>query len=209
MTDTELTGSPQTFDLIGAIEGTTFPQAEVPFLFDAEAANAVGNMKSELHRLAMLGRTDEHDALEEVYFNALEALKAITFRVTVKSVPRKVKKAVLAEADAKYPSEFNPLTGVEKQNFDKLEFYNLLNWRAHIVKFEDPSGKVVEGPLDKDLVEKLLDNAPEASIAAVSAAIEELETGAKSGYEEAVRNLDFLSQPSPEESPVDTPQPSE
>ena len=208
MTD-EITGDPGTFDLLGAIEGTTFPETTVPFLFDAEAANALAAINREMQKALILERKDEYEALEVSYGAAREALKGATFEVTLKSIPRKVKKAILAEADAKYKPKHNALTGREEDNFEKVEFYNLLTWRAHIVKFTDPTGKVVNGPLDRELVGKLLDNAPEASIAAVSEAIDDLENGSKAGYEQAVQMLDFSVGHSPEESPDDTPQPSE
>lgn len=206
MTDqaSDLTGPPETFDLIGAIEGTTYPEADVRFLFDAKAANALAALDSELKKNLALGRTDEYNAIEPVFFDAIENLKAATFTVTVRSTPRKVRKAVLAEADAKYPVQRNALTGVEEPNFEKQEFLNVLTWRAHIVKFTDPGGKVVQGPLDRALVEKLLDEAPDASIAAVSEKIDELQNGAAAGYGMAVRNLDFSSERSPEGSPGDT-----
>ena len=44
--DTTLTGPPETFDLIGAIEGSTFPETTVRFLFDSAAAKEVfGDLK--------------------------------------------------------------------------------------------------------------------------------------------------------------------
>lgn len=196
--DTTLTGPPETFDLIGAIEGSTFPETTVRFLFDSAAATSIAQTNLELQKLLALGRSDEYETLEKVYFDAIEALEPVTFKVTVKSVPRKVKKAVFAELDAAHPPKVNVLTGIEEQSVDRIEFYNVLNWRAHIIRFEDPQGRVVDGPLDRDLIQKLLDNAPEASIAAIENAIEELETGSKAGYEQAVRNIDFLSEASQE-----------
>jgi hypothetical protein len=204
-----LNPNPDTFDLLAAIEGTSFPEDEVPFLFDAEAANAVANMKKKLDDLKLLARIDEYNELEAVYEKAVEALRAVTFTVTVRAVPREVKKAALLAADAKYAPELNPLTGVEKPNFEKLEYLNTLNWQAHIVRFTDPDGRVVDGPLGIETVQKILDKAPEASIAAVQRAIDDLETGAKAGYETLVAGIDFLPEPSPEAEHESTPQPSE
>jgi hypothetical protein len=204
-----ITGAPETFDLIAAIEGTSYPEDTVRFLFDARAANALAALQGELNKLLTLGRKDEYNDLEPVYEKALEDLKDSIFTVTVRAVPREVKKAALLAADAKYPPELHPLTGVEKDNFEKLEYLNVLNWQSHIVKWEDPQGRVVNGPLDTDLVQKILDKAPEASIEAVTRKINELETGAKAGYERAVQELDFLSGASHEAEPADTPQQSE
>lgn len=205
----EITGSPETFDLIGAIEGTTFPEKTVDFLFDAAAANTLAAINRELEKFLALGMTDSYNDLEKVYFKAIEDLKDHIYKVTVRAVPRKTRKGILAEADAKYPVKRNAITGQEEPDFDKMEFLNLLTWRAHIQKFEDPQGRVVTGPLPRETVEHLLDNAPDASIAAVSQAIDDLTNGAQAGYEQAVRNLDFLSEPSPEGEQEGTPQASE
>lgn len=201
--------SPETFDLVAAINGTTYPDDEVMFLFDERAANAIASLDAELKKNLALGRVDEYNEIEKVYFEAIENLKPIMFKVTVKSVPREVTKAVLAEADAKYPKKINQLTGVEEFNEAKEEFFNVLNWRAHISKFEDPSGKVVYGPLPKEHIELLLNKGPKASLRAVGEKIVELDNGASAGYEQAVRNLDFLSKPSPGDTAGDTPPVSE
>lgn len=200
---------PGSFDLIDAINGTTYPEEEVPFLFDARAANAIAGLDAELKKNLALGRVEQYEEVEKVYFEAIENLKPAMFKVTVKSVPREVKKAIIAKADAKHPKEFNALTGAEEVSDEKEEYFNVLNWRAHISKIEDPSGRVIHGPLPEDHIQLLLDKGPDASLAAVASKIAELESGAASGYEQAIRNLDFLSKPSPEGQADDTPQQSE
>jgi hypothetical protein len=198
---TDVTPDAAAFDLVAAINATTYPEDEVLFLFDEAAANAIAALDAELKKNLALGRAEQYEEVEKVYFDAIENLKPITFKVTVRSVPREVTKAVIAEADAKYPKKFNALTGVEEVSDEKEEFFNVLNWRAHIVKFEDPNGKVVHGPLPKEHIELLLNKGPKASLAAVGAKINELDSGAAAGYEQAVRNLDFLSKPSHEGTP--------
>ena len=201
---TDVTPDSATFDLVAAINATTYPEDEVLFLFDEAAANAIAALDAELKKNLALGRVEQYEEVERVYFDAIENLKPIIFKVTVRSVPREVTKAVIAEADAKYPKKFNALTGVEEVSDEKEEFFNVLNWRAHIAKFEDPSGKVIHGPLPKEHIELLLNKGPKASLAAVGAKINELDSGAAAGYEQAVRNLDFLSGHSAGESPEDT-----
>lgn len=202
--------NPVGFDLVAAINGTTYPEEEVLFLFDERAVNTLAALSAEMNKNLVLERKEAYEDVERLYEQTLEAVKSILFKVTVRSVPREVTKAVIAEADAKYPKKFNALTGAEEFNEEKEEFFNVLNWRAHIVKFEDPTGKVLEGPLPKEHIELLLNKGPKASLKAVGAKIAELDSGAAVGYEAAVRNVeDFLASPSPEATPVDTPQQSE
>lgn len=210
MTDeTELTGSPETFDLLGAIEGTTYPEVDVPFYFDAESALLISNMNKELQKLAALGRIEQYEALEPVFFEAVEALKDSQFTFTLKSVPRKVKKAWVAKAQAKFPDKQADALGNVQPNIEGFQYVELLQWQSYLIKITDPTGKVSLGPFPEATVSKLMDEAPEASLQAVSEAISELDEGVKSGYEVAVRNLDFSSAPSPAAQPDDTPQPSE
>lgn len=209
MTDDELTGSSTTFDLVAAIEGRTYPELDVRVYFDETAANAIGALNAELTRLAALGRTEEYGALEPVFDQAITDLKDSEFTFTLRSVPRKVKKAWLAKAQAKFPDKKPDKNGNQEPNFDGFQYVELLQWQSYIVKITDPTGHVNSGPFAESLIQKLMDEAPEASLQAISAGIEELDNGSKAGYETAVRNLDFLSSASHEASADDTPPPSE
>lgn len=188
----ELTGPATELDLIAAIEGTTHPEAEVKFLFDERAANTIAAIDRELQKHLALGKTDEYEALEKVYFKAIEDLKPALHTVTVKSATRKVKKAILAKVEAEFPTKKTALGQIDDSNaLEQLERYQILTWQSRIVKWESPSGEVLIGPLDEATIAKLIDEAPEASVAAVADAIEELDNGSKAGYEQAIRNLDF------------------
>ena len=193
MTD-DITPDPGTFDLIGAIDGTVRPEETVRFLFDERAAQAVANIEDELKRLAMLGKTDEYDALDKVKDQLIEDLKGSIYTVTLRSIPRKVKKAIFEAVEAKHPDKKSPL-GIAEPNYDGVEYLNTLKWQAQIVGFESPDGKKAGIPLSEAEVQYLLDNGPEASLAAVAEGIEKLETGPKSGYDQVVQGLDFLSKP--------------
>lgn len=205
----ELTGDPITFDLIGAIEGTTYPETEVRFYFDARAAQQIHGMNKRLTLLGALGRTEEYEELEPQFFQAIEDLKDKEYIVTVRGVPREVKKAWVAKAQAKHPDKKPNKDGYQEPNVAGMAYVQLLQWQSHIVSIANPEGKVNTGPFEESVIESLLNRAPDASLAAVAEAIEELDTGTKSGYEEAVRNRDFLSEPSPEESLDSSPAPSE
>lgn len=208
MTD-DLTGDALGFDLLGAIEGTTFPEAEVDFWFDAAAANLVNSLNKRLTLLGTLGRVEEYEALEPVFNDALANLADSKYTVTVRGVPREVKKAWVAKAEAKHADKKPDKNGFVEPNLKALQYIQLLQWQSQIVKIENPEGKVNTGPFDEAIIDNLLNKAPEASLSAVAAAIEELDTGAKAGYEVAVRNLDFSQEPSAEEPPEDSPAPSE
>lgn len=204
----DLTGPSGTFDLIGAIEGTTFPEITTPFFFDAEAANLVHGLNKRLSLLSTLGRVEEYEALEPVFEAALEDLKSATYKVTVRGIPRKIQKAIVAKAQKSFP-DHKPKDGFQEPNIEGFAYHQVLQWQAQIVKIEDPQGRVNTGTFEESVIQQLLDNAPQASLSAVAEAIEELETGPKAGYEVAVRNLDFSQALSPEDKPGDSPAASE
>lgn len=189
--------NPDTFDLIGAIEGIVRPEETVNFLFDEKAAQTVNNIENELKRLAMLGKTEEYDNLDKVKNNLIEGLKDSIYKVTVRAIPREVKKAIIEKAEAKHPDQSTPL-GVPVPNHAGVEYLNLLKWQAMIVGFEAPNGAKANIPLSDADIEHLVNRGPEASLRALGEAVDELETGARSGYEQVVQGLNFLSERSPE-----------
>lgn len=191
----DIAGKPETFDLIAAIEGTTHPTEEVQFLFDERAAQTVANLEDELKRLAMLGKNDEYEELDKIKTKLIASLKDSIYTVTVKGISRKVKKAILKSVEAKHPDKANAF-GQAEPNYDGIEYYHTLQWQAHINKIAAPDGSVKNGPLTEGEVTFLLDNGPEISLSRISAAIDSLETGPKSGYDQIVQELGFLSEPS-------------
>lgn len=184
---------PGTFDLIGAIDGTVRPETEVRFIFDERAAQTVANIEAELSRLATLGKTDEYDELDKVKDDLIKGLEGSIYTVTVRGISRKVKKAIMDSVTSKFPDKSNAF-GISESNVKGIEYLNVLNWQAYISKIVDPSGNIKNGPLADEEVTYLLDNGPEASLGAVALAIEELNTGPKSGYEQIVQGLGFLSE---------------
>lgn len=191
----EIAGKPETFDLIAAIEGTTRPTEEVKFLFDERTAQTLANIEDELKRFSLLGKTDEYEALDGVKAELLENLKGSIYTITVRGISRKVKKAILAAVEAKHPDKTNAF-GQAEANYEGIEYYNALKWQAQIEKIVAPDGSVKNGPLAEEEVTFLLDNGPEVSLGKISEAIESLETGPKSGYDQVVQELSFLSAPS-------------
>lgn len=192
----DIAGKPETFDLIAAIDGTTRPEIEVPFWFDERAAQAVANMEQELQRLLALGKVDEYTALEDVKVKLIEDLKAAQYTVTVKGIPNEVERAIMVTAEGKFPDKTNAF-GQAEPNPEGLEYLDILMLQAYIHKFESPDGKV-KTSLSEDEVRYLKGKAPKASLIALNAAIREINEGPKSGYDQIVQGLSFLSEPSPE-----------
>lgn len=195
MTD-EIAGKPETFDLIAAIEGTTRPETEVPFWFDERAAQAIANIEAELQRLLALGKVDEYTALEDVKVQLIEDMKTSQYTVTVKGIPTEVEKSILLAASAKFPDKTNAF-GQSEPNIEGMEYLDVLMLQAYIAKFEAPNG-AIKTSLSEDEVILLKNKAPKASLQAINQAIRDLNEGPKSGYDQIVQGLSFLSERSPE-----------
>lgn len=185
--------SASTFDLAAALLGRGYPEIEVPFFLDEAAALELARAERELTRLALLGRTDEHDALEKTVDQLRAALRSQQYTYHLKGIPNKTRRDILAKAFEKYPRQKN-LLGMEEDNDDRDGYFTSLLWQAMTVKITAPDGAVQVNP-SLEAIEQFRDFAPTATLDAIGAGIQELTTGVKAGFEAAVQETDFLSQP--------------
>lgn len=186
---------PKTFDLVAVLAGRNYPETTATVYFDEAAGLEIANRDKELQRLSNLGKADEYTALEEVQNAAIEALKDQAFTFTIRGVSRKVKSDVVKQVMAEHPSERNAF-GVAEPNPAADERITELIWQTHIVGVTSPTGETTGQP-DEDTVKQLLGLLPQSAYLAIEKAINEVTEGAKSGFEIAARDADFLSGASP------------
>lgn len=187
MTD-ETTPDVKTFDLAAALAGRTYPEIIVPVFLD----EAMQFELSRLDKALSTATTEEAVKLEKERSELLSAFKEFALKVKVKGAPRHLRKATLDKVLADFPTERDAL-GRVKPNPEGDEAFATATWLLHVVEIAAPDGSVLI-PTEEDII-NFRNNAPDAAIFAVETAISELTSGSKSGYEAAVQDLDFLSQP--------------
>lgn len=175
------------FDLIAALEGRSYPEEIVPVILDEDA----------MYEYAKLAYKSDHDPankeLEKERDELLETFKDVALRVTVRGVPRHVLRSIALSITKDFKTKFNTF-GQPEENPEGDEAYAQRLWEAYVVLVEAPGGQTfTPGPEE---ITALREKMPQPGYEAVEAAINELRGGTKSGYEQIVTELPFLSQPS-------------
>lgn len=182
------TANPRTFDLSAALAGRTFPEIVVPAFLD----EAVQFDLSRLDKRIARATNEEAPELEKEREELLAMFKEFALKIKVKGTPRHLRKATLDKVMEQYPQERDSF-GRLKPNDEADEAFALSTWLLHVVEIAAPDGSVLN-PTEADII-NFRNNAPDSAIVAVEIAIKELSEGSKSGYETAVQEIDFLSQP--------------
>ena len=180
--------TPKTFDLAAALAGRTFPEITVPVFLDEALQFDLARLDKRIARATH----DEVEALEEERASLLNLFKQFCLKVTVKGAPRHLRKATVEKVLADFPEERDAL-GRVKPNPAADEAFANSTWLLHVVEITAPDGSVLNPALE-DII-AFRNQAPDAAVNAVEAAIQELTSGSKAGYETAVQDIDFLSQP--------------
>lgn len=181
------------FDIGGVLQGRNYPEIDIPFYVDEVTALTLSQVEKELNRLTMLGRTEEHDALEAKSVELKKVLADSRYVYTVRGVPQKVRQDAYKKAFDKYPRVQN-FMGIEDENPERDSYYTALLWQAMTVKIVAPNGAVQVAPA-LETIQQFRDYAPLSAITAIDAGIAELTSGVKAGFEAATQDTDFLSQP--------------
>lgn len=186
---------PKKLDLIGVLSGRDYPELEVPVYFNEKLGFSIQQMREMLKSLEMLGKDDEyqrvHDELEGLVKRTLDE----KFVVTLQGIPEKVYRSIIDTVSEEYPEERDFL-GQVKPNPKGDALFTRKLWEAYLFKVTGPDGsETLVGPEE---VQAIIDQAPAPAQEAITKGIAELRTGSKSGFEYAVKELDFLSSASPE-----------
>lgn len=181
------------FDIAEALTGRGYPEVEVHFFIDEASAISLGRAEKQLTQLALLGKTEEHDALEKTVEDLKASLRSQRYTYHLRGIPNKIRQDALAKAFEKYPRKRNAL-GIEEEDDERDNYYTTLLWQAMTVKIVAPTGAVqVNPPLET--IQQIRDFAPVAALDQISQGIQELSNGVRSGFEAAAQDTDFLSKP--------------
>lgn len=186
---TDETPTPKTFDLAGALSGRTFPEITVPVFLDEAMQFDLSRLDKEIARTV---EPEKVAALEKERSELLTTFKEFALKVLVKGAPRHLRKATVEKITKDFPAKKDAFGRIEADPAADDAFATA-TWLLHVQRIDAPDGSVLI-PTEEDII-NFRNNAPDASITAVELAISELTSGAKAGYESAVQDLDFLSQP--------------
>lgn len=178
----EVTPDAKTFDLKATLAGRTYAKQTVPIFLDEETMFRFGKVVDKANHL-------DKDAELERDTMVLEFADELIW-VTVQGVPRHVRKNLDLTMAKDYPMD-------EKSTPDEMvarnDEFTARYWQLYVVATKGPDG--IERVTDRETIDLLIESLPDASFNAIEAAMLELRDGAKSGYENAVMEIGFLSQP--------------
>lgn len=201
----------KTLDLGAVFAGQEYPKKSFPVYLnhqvgyllhqaniavaEAERSLTLAENSTEVEDLAPFTR-----AVEEAragYDEALAAVKDHEYTITVQAQPRVVRKDLWDKANADHKPETN-LLGNEKTNPKALDQFVEYSWALHIVDFVAPDGETrIKFDTNHDAA-YFRGNAPDVAIETIQREIDALYDDETSGFESAVKNIDFLSGASPE-----------
>lgn len=188
--------NPNILDLSDVLAGIGFPEEVVDVYFDESIGYEIYKAEKALRLAEIKGNEETLKRVSEDLDKLKEQVKGTAFKVTVRGLPESTRKACDKRAKDEFPVEYS-FMGQPEPSSERDDLYNSLLWGQSIVKVEDPSGAV--GVPDEKFIMQLREKAGRTVIATISGAIDELVTGAKSGFESSAQDVDFLSDASPEE----------
>lgn len=181
------------FDLAAILAGRSYPEVEVPFYLDESAALKLSRRERLFSRYELLGKEDEAKALDAEIEELKKAILDSRYVYHLRGISNKARQDLWKKACEKFPRERDILGG-EIENDDRDELYTTLLWHAMTDRIEAPDG-AIQARLSLDDVRQFRELLPLPAVAVIQGGVNELSTGAKAGFESAVQDSDFLSQP--------------
>lgn len=189
------TPNPSTFDLADFFAGVNYPKIEVPVYLDGTFGFNVYEKQKELKAALIQADEELEEKLESELKELVKKAEDSKFVITVQGIPAVARRRILEDLLEEFPQEID-LFGREKPSLKRDHAYTVAIWTAMLTQIVSPSGQV--SLVGQAEVENLLNHAPSMAIENINAAIDELSTGEKSGFEAAAKEVNFLSDASPE-----------
>lgn len=187
--------NPKTFDLVGVLSGRDYPTLDIDVYFEEALGFEIQRARETLRNLTLLGKDDEAKIVAESLEDLVRQTQQHKCTITLKSVPAKVNRDILKKVQADHPSD-GAMFGIPVSNPEQDEAYTLAQWLVYSQVLTTPDGSTIV--LDEEQVQAIWDHAPQAVHKQISDGIKELQSGGASGFEYAAKEIDFLSQASPE-----------
>lgn len=188
--------SASTFDIADMFAGVSYPSEVVPFYTDQAIAYEFHKLAGEALEAVRDKDEEAARAIEERREDLIRKAESNRYEIHLRGQSRDNRDAILKSVRAKFPVERDFL-GREAPNAEADELYINKFWALHIEKIVAPNGAINTAP-DEAAIRVLRGNSPDSEIDKVEKAIQELSSGAKSGFESLAQEHDFLSSASPE-----------
>lgn len=181
-----MTEDAKRFDLMSALQGANYPEDVVTVYLHEELTYLLNQINEKhLHDPA-------NKELKKLLDKAHKELEPFAIKVTIKGVPLGKRRAMLANLNKEMPPKEKALGGVEFPDGYSEEFQKR-RWALYVAQFEDAEGATsVPSPEE---IEAFLEEAPESAVTAIDNAITRMIEDSATGYELAIQELPFLSQP--------------
>ena len=180
----------KTMNIADVLAGVNYPKDQVTVYLDAGIAYEIGKVRDEIDKRNLRGE-DVEDLEKDLDALIAEGQEnSLTFHIT--GVPRATRENILKAVMEEFPVK-KDFMGRAEQDPQADVVYTCRLWAAMTEKIEHPSGGSMD-PEESDIA-AFRSMAPDEAVNTVMAAIQDLESGEKAGFEAIVKRHDFLSQP--------------
>lgn len=187
--------NPKTFDLIGALSGRDYPTLDVEIYINEALGFEIYQIEKELKAAELRGLQDEIIEIDARLLDRINQTKSEKYVIGLKAIPEKVRRTLIAKNQKDYPDSIDAFGRTTAHPEADAQF-TLQMWGAYIRTVTSPDGTIKLA--DENDIEALYDNAPLQAQQIISNGIKELQLGSAAGYEQAAKEVDFLSHASPE-----------
>lgn len=188
---------PETFDIIGALSGITYPEHEVVAYLDDSVGFTMYTFEKAYELAVSTGKLEEAEKIQGEIDEFASEVAGKRITVKLRGIPESIRADIIAEVEETHPSK-SDLLGRAEPNPKADRMLRRELWCQMITEIHSPDGAVnIPGEAE---VDAMLSRAGTTFIEAVDTGIGELISGSKAGFEAAARNLDFLSSASQEDS---------
>lgn len=185
----------KTFNLIEVLSGRSFPEHSVPVFFNEELGFEIYTLNREIERAVLLDNKEEAKKKDDEFQSLLQKAANERYVVHLKGIPEVLRRDIISKIQEEFPDETDIL-GRAKPNPKADNEFTKRMWTAYIEYIESPDGS--QAFVDEAEAAALFDTAPMSVHESINEGIKELQVGAKSGFESAAKEVDFLSIASPE-----------
>lgn len=187
--------NPKTLDLIGVLSGRDYPTLDIEVYFNETLGFEIGQLQDEISSSEARGDEAALAELDKKKADLLSQYENEKYVVTLQAIPEKVRRRIMEKIQEDFPEETD-LLGRPKPNPGADTAFAEEMWKSYLRTVTSPDGtsKVV----DEADITALLNDAPALAQEAITRGIADLQTRSARGFEFAAKEVDFLSQASPE-----------
>lgn len=187
---------PRTFDVADMFAGVSYPTTVETFYTNAGIAYEFNKLAHEAKDAVERKDEDAAKAVEKRREELLKESEKFRFEFHLRGQSRDDREALRDAVLAEFPDGEPDLFGRRTPNPEAEKAYVNRFWALHIEKIVRGDGAILLP--DEATVRIIRGQAPDSEIDKIEAAIQELSTGSKSGFESLAQEHDFLSSASHE-----------